>query len=82
MDIFSYLLPIETNSFGMIRLPQSSVKGQSWLLVKELLVFSLSEGGMAGHTKVGLLAGTGGGGASPVSTCKTVFREGLWCGFG
>ena len=76
MDIFLNL------AFGKIHLPESSVKGESWLLEKEYPESPLNEGGMTGHTKAGLSVGTSGGGASPVSTCKTVFMEGLWCGFG
>ena len=67
---------------GMIHLPESSVKGERWLSEREFPESPLNEGGMAGHTKAGISAGTSGGGASPVSSCKTVFMEGLWCGFG
>ena len=69
-------------AFGMIHLSVSSVKGERLLSEREFPESPLNEGGMAGHTKAGISVGTSGGGASPVSTCKTVFMEGLWCGFG
>lgn len=83
--LYNWLKPNHTDGLTMfcfkpwylIHLPERPENGESWPPTRELS-HSLKDVGMGGHIKAGLSAGTSGGGASPVRTCKTVFMEGLF----